>query len=147
MPASWRDVVRRLAGPDAHLSEGTQTYSDGLVEIVAKLERPGAVFRIPGNDPDDAWCRVATELAHMLLGQSLMAAGWEVIEEVIDQSTYLVTRDPSGEVWAVAVGTGHLRAYVEPDMRSDSRAERVAFVDILETRSPEALMAALAEQV
>jgi hypothetical protein len=122
---------------------------DGDWTVMACLEVPGALFQMPAVDSDQAWARVAFALADLRLVQSLGAAGWAIVEEVIDQSTYVVTRDPSGAKWAVAVASveGDGRAYVEPDMRLDDRAEHVAFVEPLETRDPESLMAALSEQL
>jgi hypothetical protein len=48
-------------------------------------------------------------------------------------------------VWAIGVASveGDRRGYLEWDMDHDDRAERVAFVEPLDTRSPATLTAAL----
>jgi hypothetical protein len=144
-PRSWRDVVVELAGPGAVMSE--EAVREGNWTVLARLEVPGALFQMPAVDSDQAWARVALALADMRLVQSLEAAGWAIVEEVVDESTYVVARDHSGATWAVAVALvqGDRRAAF--DMRLEDRADHLAFVEPLETRDPETLMAALSEQV
>lgn len=144
MRESWRDVVGELAGPDAAISEGVAPEWEGMV--VAELLVPGAAFRIPGPSSDEAWGRLAHALADLRLLQSLEAAGWLVIEEVIDETTYVVARDPNGTVWAIGVASndGDRRGYIERDIRLDARVvDRIAFVEPIETKSAETLVTAL----
>lgn len=147
MNRSWREIAAELAGPDAEIGEGVSSEWDGMV--VAELTIPGARFRIPGSDSADAWGRLAASLGDMRLVQSLEGAGWEVIEEVIDETTYVVARDPAGMTWAIGVAStdGGRRGYLERDIGLDDRAfDRIVFVEPLDTRSPDALLAALAEE-
>jgi len=78
---------------------------------------------------------------------TLETAGWEDLEEVIDETPFIVARDPEGLMWAIGVASsdGDRRGYIELDISRDDRAfDRVAFVEPLETRGPESLIAALA---
>lgn len=95
MDRSWRDVVAELAGADAEIGQGIAPEWDGMV--VAKLAIPGAAFRIPGTTADEAWRRLAHSLGDLRLVQSFEAAGWVIVEEVIDETTYVVARAPEGQ--------------------------------------------------
>lgn len=141
----WRDVVAELAGADAALSEGVapELWEGALV---AELVVPGAAFRIPGSSWDEAWANLAHALGDLRLVQSLEAAGWVDIEEMIDETTYVVARDPTGKVWAIGVASsdGDRRGYIERDMRLDARVvDRIAFVEPIETKSAQTLVTAL----
>lgn len=147
MDRSWRDVVAALAGPDAEMAEST-TDPKWPGQVVAQLSGSDAGwYRIPGRDAQDAWRAVAHAVGDVRLVQSLEGAGWEVVEEVIDETTYVVARDPAGLLWAIGVASsdGRRRGYIERDIGYDDRTfARVAFVEPLDTRSPESLTAALA---
>ena len=104
-------------------------------------------YRLPGRDAQAAWCAVAHAVGDVRLVQSLEGAGWEIVEEVVDETTYVVARDPAGLLWAIGVASsdGDRRAYLERDIGFDDRTfGRVAFVEPLDTRSPESVSAALA---
>ena len=103
------------------------------------------LFGIPGIDSAEAWRKLAHQLGDFRLVKALEGAGWVVVEEVIDQATYVVARDPGGTVWAIGVASvnGDRRGYLQWDMDHDDRADRIAFIEPLDTRSPGALMAAL----
>jgi hypothetical protein len=146
MDRSWRDVVEELAGSDAEMGESS-TDPEWAGMIVAELSAPNAGwYRIPGTDSDAAWGGVAHALGDLRLTQSLHGAGWDIVEEVIAETTYVVARDPGGTVWAIGVASsdGDRRGYIETDMGYDQRTfDRIAFVEPLETRDPETLLAAL----
>lgn len=116
--------------------------------VVAQLSSSDAGwYRLPGRDAQAAWCAVAHAVGDVRLVQSLERAGWEIVEEVVDETTYVVARDPAGLLWAIGVASsdGDRRAYLERDIGFDDRTfGRVAFVEPLDTRSPESLAAALA---
>jgi hypothetical protein len=116
--------------------------------VVAELSGPNmGWYRIPGTDTAAAWRAVAHALGDLRLMQSLEGAGWGIVEEVIDETTYIVARDPDGTLWAIGVASadGDLRGYIERDIGYDDRDfDRIAFVEPLDTRSPDALLAALA---
>jgi hypothetical protein len=104
-------------------------------------------YRIPRRDAQAAWRAVAHLVGDVRLTQPLKGAGWEVVEEVVDETTYVVARDPAGLLWAIGVASsdGDRRGYVERDIGYDDRTfGRVAFVEPLDTRSPESITAALA---
>jgi hypothetical protein len=143
---SWRDVVAELAGPDAEMRESsTDPEWDDMV--VAELSAPNAGrYRIPGADSAAAWGGVAHALGDLRLVQSLEHAGWDIVEEVIDETTYVVARDPDGALWAIGVAStdGDRRWYIERDIGFDDRVfDRIAIVEPLATRDPHALLAAL----
>jgi hypothetical protein len=144
---SWRDVVAELAGPDAEMGESTSD-PEWRDMIVAELSGPNmGWYRIPGTDSAAAWRGVAHALGDTRLMQSLEGAGWDIVEEVIDETTYVVARDPDGTLWAIGVAStdGDRRRYIERDIGHDARVfDRVAFVEPLDTRSPDALIEALA---
>jgi hypothetical protein len=143
---NWRDLVAELAGPNAEMGEST-TDPEWHDMVVAELSGPKmGWYRIPGTDSASAWRSVAHALGDLRLMQSLEGAGWEIVEEVIDETTYVVARDFDGTLWAIGVAStlGDRRGYIERDIGSDARVfDRVAFVEPLDTRSPDALMAAL----
>jgi hypothetical protein len=116
--------------------------------VVAELSGPDTGwYRMAGTDSDAAWHRVAHALGDLRLLQALERAGWEVIEEVVDETTYVIARAPDGMLWALGVASsdGTRRGYLERDIELDARVfDRVAFVEPMDTRSPDALMAALA---
>jgi len=144
---SWRDVVAVLAGSDAEMAE-TTADPEWPDLVVAQLSGSDAGwYRMPGRDAQTAWRRVAHAVGDVRLMQSLETAGWEDLEEVIDETTFIVPRDPEGLMWAIGVASsdGDRRGYIELDISRDDRAfDRVAFVEPLETRGPESLIAALA---
>jgi hypothetical protein len=145
MKESWRGVVADLAGPGAKVGQTVTAEWDGMV--VAELVVPGAAFRIPGTDEDEAWSRVAHALGDFRLVQSLEAAGWTIVEEVTDETTYVVARDPGDLMWAIGVASadGDRRAYIERDIGYDNRVfNRIAYIEPIDTRSASALTAALA---
>jgi hypothetical protein len=117
-------------------------------EVVAQLSGSAAGwYRIPGRDAEAAWRAVAHAVGDVRLVQSLEAAGWEIVEEVVDETTYVVARDPAGLLWAIGVASseGDRRSYIERDIGYDDRNfDRVAFVEPLDTRSADSLIAALA---
>ena len=144
MARSWRDVVAELADPDSEIGESIAPEWDGMV--VAELAMPGAVFRIPGETSELAWRSLAHQVGDVRLIQSLEKAGWDLIEEVVDQTTYVVARDPDGKVWAIGVASpqGDRRGYIESDIGYDERVfDRIAFVEPLDTRDSATLLAAL----
>jgi hypothetical protein len=116
--------------------------------VVAQLSGSDAGwYRIPGRDAQAAWRAVAHAVGDVRLMQSLEGAGWGIVEEVVDETTYVVARDPTGLLWAIGVASsdGDLRGYIERDIGYDGRTfGRVAFVEPQDTRSPESLTAALA---
>lgn len=144
MNRSWREVVAELAGPDAEMSEST-TDPEWDDMVVAQLSSNAGWYRIPGQTADEAWARLAHELGDTRLIQALEAAGWTAVEEVIDETTYVVARAPDGTVWGIGVAASDSdrRGYLETDMRRDNRAERIAFVEPLDTRDAATLLAAL----
>lgn len=145
MRRSWRTVVEELAGPEAALEEGVSTE---LGMHVAQVVVPGALQSGLGATTEGAWESVANALGDLRLVQSLEAAGWVVVDEVVDEATYILTRDPQGTVWAIGVASSqYRRGYLESDMERDDHAERLAFVDPADTRSAQTLLAALADDL
>ena len=144
MSQPWRDAVAALAGAD-----GVLTIVDGAeweATFVAEVVVPNGFFRGRGDDEEGAWRVVAHTLGDFLLLESLEAAGWTDIDEVIDEVTYVVARDPDGALWAIGVATAgsHRRGYIETDIEFDDRVfDRVAFVEPLDTRDARSLLAAL----
>lgn len=133
-----------LAGAHAHIGETVAREWDDMV--VAGLAIEGAAYRTPGQTSDQAWGRLAHALGDFRLVQSLEQAGWEVVEELIDETTYIVTRDPNGTLWAIGVASadGDRRGYLERNIGYDDRLfERIAFVEPVDTRDPATLLAAL----
>lgn len=116
MSTSWREIVLTLADPDSELIEGVARDLEG--RNFAQMELPGAYFRIVRDSPDEAMRALAYALADLRLAQSLEAAGWTDINDVIDQCTYVVARDLEGTVWAIGAASqdDDRRAYIEPDM-------------------------------
>lgn len=142
---SWREVVARLAGPDSHLKLIDPTGWDA--NVVAEVDSTSGLFRGRGNDEDEAWLGVAHSLADYLLWQALEdAPGWSEVDNVIDETTYTVARDPAGALWAIgaaASGAGR-RAYIERDMATDGRAfDRTAFIEPIDTLDTASVLAAL----
>lgn len=148
MNRSWREVVAELAGPDAEMRE-TSTDPEWDDMVVTELSAPNAGwYRIPGTDSDAAWGGVAHALGDLRLVQSLEAAGWVVVEEVIDETTYVVARDLNGTLWAIGVAStdGWRRGYIEDAIGNDNRVfDRIAFVEPLDTRDATTLVEALKE--
>lgn len=167
MKRSWRDVVGDLAGADAQLTESiaddspsaaTTTQDWATPEpypiggwppsgwVVAELAIPGVALRIPGPTSEDAWHSLAHALGDFRLLQALDQAGWEIVDEVIDETTYVVARDPSGTLWAIGVASadGNRRGELNLDIGFDDRTfGRIAFVEPLDTRDAATLLAAL----
>ena len=144
MNRSWRDVVAELGGPDAamRVMDGTEWDAN----VVAELVVPGGLFRSRGDDEDEAWGGVAHRLGDLRLMRSLEAAGWTDLDEVIDETTYVVGRDPDGKLWAIGVAgaTSDRRRYIETDIEYDDRTfDRVAFVGPIDTRDWASLERAL----
>lgn len=113
--------------------------------VVAQVVVPGGLFRSRGDDEEEAWRGVAHSLDDFRLVQVLEAAGWTDIDEVIDQTTYVVARDRDGALWATGVATadGDRRRYIAGDIGSDDRDfDRIAFVEPLDTQDPATLFAA-----
>jgi hypothetical protein len=144
MTSPWRDTVTALAGPQGRLSEGPNPEADGLVEV--RLDMPGAVFRMPGATPEDAWRIVAHDLGLMRALQVLEDSDWTDVDEFIDQVSFVVARDPTGRVWGIVVASedsgyaGDLDDFVA----IDGRPEWVAYVEPIETRNWESLRSAIA---
>ena len=140
----WHDVVAVLAGAD-----GAMSLVDGAhweANVVAQVDVPGGLFRSRGDDEEEAWRGVAHSLGDFRLVQLLEAAGWTDIDEVIDQTTYVVARDRDGTLWAIGVATadGDRRGYIASDIGYDDRDfDRIAIVEPLDTQDPATLMAAL----
>jgi len=140
----WRRVVADLAGADGALSLIDAAGWDA--NVVAEVVVPGGLFRSRGENEDEAWRGVAHRLGDFRLVQALEAAGWTDIDEVIDQTRYVVGRDPDGTLWAIGVAAadGDRRGYIEADIGYDDRTfDRIAFVEPIDTRDPESLLAAL----
>ena len=146
MSPPWHDAVAVLAGAD-----GAMRLIDAAgwdANVVAEVVVPGGLFRSRGDDEEEAWRRVAHRLGDFRLVQALEAAGWTDIDEVIDETTYVVARDPGGTLWAIGVASadGDRRGYIEDDIGFDKRVfDRIAFVEPLETRDAAALLEALKE--
>lgn len=145
MASIWRDVVLALAGPD-----GTMTLLDPTgwdANVVAEVNVPGGLFRGRGDDEEQAWRNVAHSLGDFRLVQPLEPAGWSEVDQVIDETTSVVARDPSGALWAIGVasGDGDRRGYIETDIEYDDRSfDRVAFVEPIDTLDWASLSEALA---
>jgi hypothetical protein len=125
-----------------HLMDGAGWDANVVAEVVV----PGGLFRSRGDDEDEAWRGVAHSLGDFRLVQALEAAGWTDIDEVIDETTFIVARDRDGTLWAIGVAAdgGDRRGYIETDIEYDDRSfDRVAFIDPLDTRDSGALLAAL----
>lgn len=91
---------------------------------------------------------MAHGLGQIRLLDSLQAAHWAVIDEVVDETTYVAARDPDGMLWAIGVAEpdSSLRGYIERDMKFDDRwaeISRVAFAHPLDTMSADRLLPAL----
>ena len=107
---------------------------------------PAACSGVAATTKSKPGAAVAHSLGDFRLVQALEAAGWTDIDEVIDQSTYVVARDRDGALWAIGVAAadGDRRGYIETDIGLDGRVfDRVAFIDPLDTRDSGALLAAL----
>ena len=144
MSQSWRDVVVALAGADAVLS--VMDGADLDANVIAEVVGPDGLFRGRGASEEEAWRGVAHWLADSRLVQVLEAAGWSDVDEVVDETTYVVARDPAGAIWAIGVASadGDRRGYIERDIGYDKRLfDRIAFVEPLDTREPTTLLAAL----
>jgi hypothetical protein len=116
--------------------------------VIAEVVVPGGLFRGRGTDEEEAWRFVAHSLGEHRLFQSLEATGWTEIDEVIDETRYVVARDPCGTLWAIGVASAasDRRRYIESDIRHDDRSfDRIAFVEPLDTRDPATLLEALKE--
>lgn len=145
MMLKWRELVLHLAGPAAQVRE-TADSATGKVVIQAVIQE--AAFTIIQDDEEAAWGMLAYQLADLRLAQSLEAAGWTILDQVVDETTYVVAREPNGDVWAIGVsatGDGR-RPYLERDMRLDTRPARLGFVDPWTARDQEAVVAELASQ-
>jgi hypothetical protein len=55
---------------------------------------------------------LAMRIAEMRLEEALADWGWTIVEEIIDQDTFLVVRDGSGTLRAIAVGDPSDEAFV-----------------------------------
>lgn len=143
MILTWRDVATELAGPEAVIREDVPDERGFM--IAKELKVPGAVLRVTDSVRGDPWRWLAYQLAELRLTESLVRAGWMIVDEVIDETTYVVAQEPGGTLWAIGVAAADddIRAYLERDMSFERRAERFAFVDPLDTRSPHDLMEAL----
>ena len=144
MTKPWRDVVATIAGPDAAMSVTDGAIWDAVV--IAEVDVPGGLFRSPGNTEDDAWRGIAHRLGDFRVVQLLEAAGWTEIDEVIDQVTYVVARDPDRTLWAIGVASADSdrRGYIESDIKYDHRPiGKVAFIEPVDTRNSDTLFAAL----
>lgn len=132
-----------LAGPEAVIRRGVPDGHGGTLAM--ELEVPGGLLRVTDNVRGDPWRWLAYGLAEQRLTESLVRAGWMVVDEVIDETSYVVAQEPGGTTWAIGVAApdDDLWAYLERDMALEPRAERIAFVDPLDTRSPHDLMEAL----
>jgi hypothetical protein len=141
---TWREVAATLAGPDGALR--TMDGAEWDANVIAEAMVPGGLFRSLGDHDEDAWRGVAHRLGERRLIQGLEAGGWTDIDEVIDQTTYVVARDPDGLLWAIGVAArdGDRREYIESDVEYDDRAfDRVAFIEPIDTRDSVSLKAAL----
>lgn len=103
MSQPWHDVVAVLAGADGAMS--LMDGADWEANVVAQVAVPGGLFRSRGDDEEEAWRGVAHSLGDFRLVQLLEAAGWSDIDEVIDQTTYVIARDRDGTLWAIGVAT------------------------------------------
>jgi len=140
---TWRDLAIELAEPQAIIRETVPNERGSTIAVECIV--PGAVFKLPGEAGGDPWPRLAYDLAALRLVESLARAGWRIVDEVIDETTYVVAEEPGGTIWAIGVSAPNddIRAYLETDMALEERADRFAFVDPIDTRSPYDLMAAL----
>ena len=78
--------------------------------------------------------------------EALEAAGWQSVEEVIDETTYVVARDREGLLGAIGVASSDadLRPYIERDIEYDRRVfDRIAVVEPIATRDSITLLTAL----
>jgi hypothetical protein len=155
MTQTWRDVATELAGPRAVLKE-RPAPSDWHGDVVAEVELskpipflpllPGDSFMAGGEDSDVAWMRIAHDLADYRLKEALQAAGWNAIEEVVDETTYVVARDPKGTLWAIGIASSDSdrQGYIERDIEFDERTfGRIAVIEPIDARDPAAVFAAL----
>ena len=144
MSQPWHDVVAVLA-----LADGAMSLIDGAnweANVVAQVVVPGGYFRSRGADEDEAWRGVAHSLGDFRLVQLLEAAGWSDIDEVIDQTTYVVACDRDGTLWAIGVAAaeGDRQGYIASEIGYDHRDfDRIAFVEPLHTQDLATLSAAL----
>jgi hypothetical protein len=139
----WREVVEQLAGGDAVL---TERFDKALDLFVATAEVPDALLSGMGDTPAQALRRLAHSLGDFRLIRALEGGGWTEIDEVIDEVTYVVARDPIGSLWAIGVATvdGDRREYIQTDIEYDHRTfDRVAFVEPIDARDWGSLNAAL----
>ena len=141
----WRDTVATLAGPRARLSEGVDQEWEG---IVARVKLPWAMLGASGIDPEDAWRNVALELGRMRAVQELENSDWTDVDEVVDQVSFVVARDPDGRVWGIVVVPVGNDPAGDTDrwVAVDERPEWVAQVEPLETRDWESLRSAIARR-
>ena len=144
MSKAWREVVEVLAGPDAELVEVVDRDLGGL--LVANATLPDALLSGIGETTDLAWRNLAHSLGDFRLVQALESGGWTEIDEVIDQVTYVVARDPDGLLWAigVAAAASERRGYIQSDLDYDRRDfDRVAFIEPEDALDADTLAAAL----
>jgi hypothetical protein len=128
------------------LSEEPDPEWDGMV--LAQLEVPGALFRMPGPTSEDAWRTIAHSFGQMRVLQAMEDSDWTDVDEFIDQVSFVVARDPAGRVWGIEVvseGSG-LAGDLDRWVAVDERPEWVAYVDPIETRSWESLQSAIARR-
>jgi hypothetical protein len=149
---SWKDVAAELAGPRATLRE-RPSPPDWGGNVVAEVELPKLLRRWPtgtfqaaGVDSESAWMCIAHDVAEYRLIETLKAAGWHSVEQVIDQAAFVAARDADGAWWAIGVAAlnGDRRGYIETEIGLDDRTfDRISFIEPLDTRDPGALLAAL----
>lgn len=136
----WRAIIEQLAGPGAAIQVGELSGS-------VIVDGPLGHVTVRGRDQAHALRAVAHIVAQARLTVSLQDAGWAIVDDVIDEVTYVVAQDPEGVRWAIGVATSgddSLEPYLESWMAMERRVRRRAIVDLLETRDAAALMAALA---
>jgi hypothetical protein len=140
----WRGVVLDLAGPDVQLREGVAPDRENQPMIELTME--GAYFRAVGRAKADAYVTLACQVGTLRLAQHLETLGWTGVEEMIDQTTYVIGTDPSGVRWGIGVAplSSDLRGYLVDDIASDGVAERMHVVEPLALVTPEAFANALA---
>jgi hypothetical protein len=147
-----REVVAELASPRAVLRE-RPAPPDWTGNVVAEVELsklllvlPGTTFVAGGDTAEAAWTRIAHDLAAYRLTEAVKAAGWDPVEEVVDETTYVVARDLEGTLWAIGIAStgSDRRGYIERDMGFDERTfGRIVFIEPLDARDSVALFAAL----